>query len=181
MHVHCYPLVNACLCLCFGGKKKNCAFCRLLSHAPQLALKSPQSQIKVRLAPGPLTYWQPTNSRLNPFKHLIGHCRAQIPLSAFFLANPVPTVGSWFWSQRWVVTASPVFCRTITPTLTDVWLKHYPALILKHRNSVYREQSKEDSSDILWLTAPVPPMRRRHRYMHSVLCHRWITIKCVTP
>lgn len=29
------------------------SFSHLLSHAPQLALKSPQSQIKVRLTPGP--------------------------------------------------------------------------------------------------------------------------------
>lgn len=35
---------------------------RLLSHAPQLAPKSPQLQIKVRLTPGPLTYCLPTNS-----------------------------------------------------------------------------------------------------------------------
>ena len=39
--------------LCFGDKL---SFGRRLSHAPQLALKSPQSQIKVSLTPGPLTY-----------------------------------------------------------------------------------------------------------------------------
>lgn len=37
-------------------------FAYLLSQAPKLALKPPQPQIKVRLTPGPLTFWQPTNS-----------------------------------------------------------------------------------------------------------------------
>lgn len=41
-------------------------FSYLLSQAPKLALKPPRPQIKVRPTPGPLTYWQPTNSWLNP-------------------------------------------------------------------------------------------------------------------
>ncbi len=90
--------VTICLCLCFGDKtqllpsivSRSSACCKVISVTDQ-------SQAHPRTS-----HLLTANKFLTkPFKHLIGHCRAQILLSASCNVEweSNPTVGTWFWSK----------------------------------------------------------------------------------
>lgn len=87
--------VNVCLCLCFGGKNKLLpSIVSRSSACSKVTSVTDQSQAHPR-TPHLLT----ANKFLTkPFKHLIGHCWAQIQLSApcSVEGESNPTVGTWF-------------------------------------------------------------------------------------
>lgn len=93
--------VNVCLCLCFGDQTELLPSIVSRSSACSKVISvTDQSQAHPR-TPHLLT----ANKFLTkPFKHLIGHCRAQILLSASCNVGwePNPTVGTWFWSKMGV-------------------------------------------------------------------------------
>lgn len=91
--------VNLCLCLCFSVYKT--------ALSPSVVSRS--SACSKVTSVTDQSHAHPRTSHLltankfltKPFKHLIGHCRAQIllPASCTVEWESNPTVGSWFWSK----------------------------------------------------------------------------------
>lgn len=90
--------VNVCFCRCFGDKTE-----LLLSIVSRSSACSKVTSVTDQSQAHPRTPHLLTANKFltKPFKHLIGHCRAQILLSASCNVEweSNPTVGTWFW--RW--------------------------------------------------------------------------------